>query len=204
MDETNSNSSHTVVVILVVVFAIVAIAYMYSQSHSQQNPSTRKVQTSTTIDTQPINTSTNIQSNQSFQTQQSQQAQTKTQTTQTNISIKDISINGIILAPTGGGYITSGGSSDYNLIATVTNNSAYPLRYIVATVEAYDCPTYTLEPSCSHIGEDTKINLFIQNDTSAQIPSDQTREMEGGVYLGGMPPINGHFVWTYSITKAGS
>ena len=133
------------------------------------------------------------QSAQSSTTDQTQQNQVEAQSTPNRIPTEDISVDGIILAPAG---------VDYNLIGTMTNNSPYPINNIDVTVEAYDCPTYSIEPSCSHIGEDTNVDMFIQNNLYGQIPPGQTREMEGAVYLNGMPPINGHFVWTYTITGA--
>jgi hypothetical protein len=89
----------------------------------------------------------------------------------------------------------------HDLTGTVTNYSDYPINYIVLTVEAYDCPGEVINSGCSHIGEDKGVDLFIDGDTYAQIPPGQTREMSSPlVDLGGMPPIQGNFLWSYTIT----
>jgi hypothetical protein len=98
--------------------------------------------------------------------------------------------------------------SCYELTGEIKNNSAYPFNMVVGTVDAYDCPTGTITADCTHIGQNTFTVLEVQeggsltpNTVLMEFPPNQVREAFGEVELDGMPPVQGHFLWSFTITQ---
>ena len=93
------------------------------------------------------------------------------------------------------------GLTGYQLTGKITNNSSLSFEGVDVTVEAYDCPDETISSACAHIGEDKNILLFVDGNTGGQFPPEQVREASGIVSgLSGMPPIQGNFLWSYTVT----
>lgn len=90
----------------------------------------------------------------------------------------------------------------YTLSGQIKNSSAYPFTMAVGPLDAYDCPTNTITADCAHIGQDIDVVLAVQgNNSYAEFAPNQVREASGFAELDGMPPVQGHFLWTYTITQ---
>ncbi len=83
----------------------------------------------------------------------------------------------------------------YALSGEVTNNSDHELTGITLDVKAYDCPGSSITSNCTTIGEDQSAYFF------TNIPSGQERSISDSfVSFGDMPPVQGQFLWSYTIT----
>jgi len=90
----------------------------------------------------------------------------------------------------------------YELSAEIKNDSAYPFNWITGALNAYDCPTETINADCTQIGQDTDVILTMDSEVVGDdFPPNQVREASGWVELDGMPPVKGYFLWTYTITQ---
>lgn len=83
----------------------------------------------------------------------------------------------------------------YELSGEVQNHSSHELTSATLDAKAYDCPTNSITPNCTVIGEDKNVYVFID------VPSGQVRSINDTyVDFYGMPSIKGHFLWNYTIT----
>lgn len=85
-----------------------------------------------------------------------------------------------------------------NLSGEVKNDSSYILTGLTMGIKAYDCPTSTITPSCTVIGEDPSLQVGLD------VPPGQAREITNTSYtylnLGDMPKPAGQFLWSYTVT----
>lgn len=81
-------------------------------------------------------------------------------------------------------------------MATLRNNSEFPISHLHLLVRLYDCPVGFKGNSsdCDIIGE---VNTVI----SALIPSGQTRGVEASLMFEATPPMKGVFAWDYRILR---
>lgn len=86
--------------------------------------------------------------------------------------------------------------SSYSLSGQIKNNSDHELTDIVLDVKAFDCPTSSITSACNTIGEDKNAYFFVD------VPAGQVRSMSDSfVSFGDMPPVQGQFLWSYSIVE---
>ena len=111
------------------------------------------------------------------------------------ISISQVQIENLQLGK------MSYGLSGYQLTGKVTNNSSTPFQGIDMTIEAYDCPGETINSDCTHIGENKNVLVLVEGNSYGEFPPNQVREAQAvAVDLSGMPPIQGNFLWSYTVT----
>jgi hypothetical protein len=117
------------------------------------------------------------------------------------ISLSQVQITPLKIDCAYGGGFPNCSNEFFSISGEVTNNSSKPFDTINLIVEAYDCPSTTITSNCTHIGEDKSAFLEVSGgDGLADFPSGQTKEATGQAFLVGLPPIQGNFVWNYTIT----
>ncbi len=84
--------------------------------------------------------------------------------------------------------------SSYKLTGEVRNNSNHDLESVYMKIIAYDCPSFSITPSCSIIGQDDNVSIWIN------IPNNQVRAIDQSIYFNNMPQVKGTFLWSYEIT----
>ncbi len=117
-----------------------------------------------------------------------------------NIQLSNLQLNCQPYSLGYGGVFPNCNSGEFQITGQGTNNSSTSFVGINITVDAYDCPTTTINSSCSHIGQNTYSELLVSNGYSAPFPPGQTREALALVTLSGLPPIQGNFEWQYTVT----
>jgi hypothetical protein len=88
----------------------------------------------------------------------------------------------------------SDSSSSYELLGEVRNTSEHELTGVLLKVTAYDCPGPSITSSCTTIGEDNSVSIYVD------VPTNQVRTIDMTyVFLPSMPAPKGTFLWSYKI-----
>lgn len=103
----------------------------------------------------------------------------------------------------GAGVFPNCGTMGFALKGQLTNNSSIPFQGVYMTIKAYDCPSTTVNSNCTKIGQDTSAMLIVGSGVFGDrfMPDETQEASDAAIHLGGIPPIQGNFEWTYSVNQ---